>query len=75
MLYAMAEITRSTTAVDPRHLKVKTYNQNLLHHYPQSKNQLNSYIILRIQQILGSHQLKDHDHFLPHSPKNHWINF
>ena len=37
---------RSTTAVDPQHLKVKTIqyqsNRKLLHHYQHSKNQLNS---------------------------------
>ena len=49
-------------------------NQNLLHHYQHSKNLIHKFI-LKIQQILGSHELKGHGNFLSRSPKNHWINF
>ena len=31
--------------------------------------------ILKIQQILGSHELDSNGHFWPRPPKNHWINF
>ena len=30
---------------------------------------------LSIQQILGSHELNGHVHFLPYPPKNYWNNF
>ena len=32
-------------------------------------------IILKVQQILGYHELTSHGHFWPHPPKNNWINF
>ena len=56
--------TRSTTAVDPRHLKVKEYDINLTeNYYITIRIQIISSIykfILKIKQILGSHELKDH---------------
>ena len=32
-------------------------------------------LFLKIQLILGSHELKRHGYFWPHPFKNHWINF
>ena len=46
-------------------------SQKSLHHYQHSTNNF----ILKIQQILGSHELKGHCHFWPCPPKNNWINF
>ena len=45
-------------------------NQKLLHHYQHSKINSIHKFILKIQQILGSHELKGHGHFSPRPSKN-----
>ena len=47
----------------------------LLHHSRHAKTSSIHKLILKIQHILGSHELNDHAHFWPHSCKNHWNNF
>ena len=54
----MQSIIRSETGVNLRHLKVKNK-----HSYQHSKISLIHKLILKIQQILGSHKLKGHSHF------------
>ena len=58
---------QSTSVVDPRHLKAIEYDisltKKILHSYQHSKNQLIHIFILDIQQIFGSHELKDHGYF------------
>ena len=54
----------STTAVD-WHLKAKNYCITVSMQKISSIHKL-------IQQILGSHELNDHVHFLPSPPKHHW---
>ena len=50
--------------------------QKLLHHYQHSTKISSIHkFILKIQWILQSHELKDHGHFWPCPPKNHWIYF
>ena len=64
MSHVIAEKTRNTTAVDPRHLKVKEYDISLTINYctTSSIQKISSIhtFILKIQHILGSHELKDH---------------
>ena len=58
-----------TTAVDPRHWKVKDtekdqpYNQKLLHHYQHAKKSTINQFLLEILQILESYDLKSHPIF------------
>ena len=59
--------TRSTIAVDPRHLKVKEYNISLTKTYNitisiQKFNSIHKFT-LTMQQMLGSHELKGHGYF------------
>ena len=70
---------RSTTALNPRHLKGKRYDIHLTKNYCitisiQKINWIHKFN-LKIQQILGSHELKGHGHFRPRPPKNFWLNF
>ena len=59
----------STTAVDPRYLKVKDAekdrqsHQDLLHHYKHAKISTIYLFNLEIQQILESHDLNSHTYF------------
>ena len=58
--------TRSTTAVDPQHLKVKQQGISLPRNYSiivsiQIITSIHTFI-LKIQQILESHELKDKYH-------------
>ena len=70
---ATARSPTSTTAVD-WHLKVKDieYNVGPIKNYCITINmqKISSIhkLILKIQQILGSHELNGHAHFLPHPP-------
>ena len=65
---AAARGSKSTTAVD-WHLKVKDieYNVSLIKYYciTVSMQKISSIhkLTLKIQQILGSHELNDHTHF------------
>ena len=68
-------ITRSTTAVNPQHLKVKWQDICLTKNYcisinirRISSNFIHKFII-KIHQILGSHELKNHGHFGPRLSK------
>ena len=65
--------------MDPQHLKVEEWDISLTRNYCITiKIQIISSIhifILKIQQILGSCELKGHYHFWQSPPKNHWINF
>ena len=71
----------STTAVD-WHLKVKDikYNVGLTNNYcitvsMQKKISSIHKLILKIRQILWSHELNGHSHFWSFPPKNYWNNF
>ena len=59
--------TRSKTPVDPQHLKFKEKDISLNKNYciTISIQKISSIdiFILKIQQILGSHELKGHGHF------------
>ena len=59
--------TRSTTAVDPQLFKAKEYDINLTKNYciTISIKKISSIhkVIIKIQQILGSHELKSHGQF------------
>ena len=61
------ENTRSTTAVDSQHLKVKEYDISLtkIYHITISIKISSSIHIFihKIRQVLGSHELKSHCHF------------
>ena len=66
VLVTITIITRSTTAVDPRHLKVKEKDISLTKYYCiiisiQKLKSIHKYI-LTIQQIFGFHELKGHGH-------------
>ena len=77
---ATAGSQTSAPAVD-WHLKVKDieYNVGLIKNYciTVSMQKISSIhkLILKIQQILGSHELNDHAHFWLQPPQNHWNNF
>ena len=72
---------RSTTAVDPQHLKVKddtvsvqpkiTASLSAFKKSAQFINLLFHRFILKMQQISGFHELKDHGHFSPGPTKNY----
>ena len=49
-------------------------NQKLLYHSQHEKISPIQKLILKIQQILGYHELNRHTHFWTSPPKNHWIN-
>ena len=70
--------TRSTTAADSQHLKVKEYNISLTKNYCITINiKIISFIhifIFKIQ-VLGSHELKSHCHLWQGTLKNDLINF
>ena len=58
---------RGTTAKDPLHLKIKEQHISLTKNYCitfsiQKISSIHKFI-LKIQQILGSHELKGHCHF------------
>ena len=70
--------TRSTTAGDPRHLKVKKQHISLTKNYCITisiKIISSIHIFIFKIQVLGSHELKSHCHFWQGLPKNDWINF
>ena len=71
--------TSSTTAVDLQHLKVKgkdfCLTKNNCITISIQKNSPIHKLILKMQQILRSHEQNSHGHFWPCSSKNHWINF
>ena len=51
-------------------------NQKLLYQYISIQNISSIHtVIAKIEQILGSHELKSHSPFWPKPGKNHWINF
>ena len=68
---------KATINSEPSHLKVKdTYrvgyqsNQELMHHCISMQKISSIYkFILKIQQIIESHELKEHAHFGPHQPQ------
>ena len=73
--YYLPSKARSTTAVDPRHKSQRVRYHSLTKSYCftisiQKISPIHEFL-LKIQQILGSHELKEHDHFWPRSPKNH----
>ena len=73
ILPATARGLASKTAAN-WHLKVKDieYNVGLIKTYCITVSmQKSSSIHQLIQQILGSHELNDHVHFSPGTPKNH----
>ena len=58
----------------PQHLKVKEYDISLTKNYCitiriQKISSIHK-LILKIQQVLGSHELEGHGHFGPCPPKN-----
>ena len=66
--------TRSTTAVDPRHLKVAediSLPKNCCIAISIQKASLIDKFILKMLQILGSHELTSHGHFSQRPPKNY----
>ena len=68
--------TKSTTAVDPRQLNLKE-NISLIKNYCitisiQKISSIHKFI-LKIQQIFGSHELKDYGHFSPQPPKHNGL--
>ena len=67
ILPATARGLTSTTPID-WHLKVKNYCITISMQKISSIHKL-------IQQIIGSHELHDHAHFLPSPSKSHWNNF
>ena len=68
-----------TTAMDFQHLKVKEKDICLTKNYCTTIGiqKINSFhkFIFKIQQILGSHELKSHGHFWPCPSTKHWTNF
>ena len=68
-----------TTAMDFQHLKVKEKDICLTKNYCTTIGiqKINSFhkFIFKIQQILGSHELKGHGHFWPCQSTKHWTNF
>ena len=72
-------VTSSTTAVDHQHLKVKEKDINLAktNCITISIEKISSFqkFILKIQQILGSHELKSHGIFDHAHPKYFWSDF
>ena len=74
--------TRSTTAVDPQHLKVKQKYISLTKNYfitisIQKISSIHKFILKR-QQILGYHELKDHGLFMTtptQKPLNQFLAF
>ena len=74
--------TRSTTAVAPPHLKSRITqrvgshsNQKLLHTISIQKISSIHKFTLKVKHVLGSHELKSHDHFWIRPHKNNWIKF
>ena len=77
ILPATAREITSTTAVE-WHLKVKDKKCDVgltKNYYTTVSMQKISSIQKLIQQILGSHELNNHTHSWPGSPKNNWNNF
>ena len=59
-------LTRSTTAVDPQHLKFKEWDISLTKNYwiiIKTKTITSIHIFIFKTQVLGSHELKSHCHF------------
>ena len=71
--WVILRVTRSTTAVDHQHLKVKEKDVSLAktNCITISIEKISSFqkFILKIQQILGSHELKSNDIFNHAHPK------
>ena len=66
--------TRSTTVVDPQHLKVKediSLTKNDCITISIQKISSTHKFILKMQQILGFRELTSPGHFRPHPSKNH----